>query len=94
MRNENLLASLGTSRSRDGDSLIEWWPDARRRAPPRSRKGFDSLVILIVWSLWKERNGRVFQRSAEMVNLVCRRITDEIELWKLSGAVGLRQIWE
>ena len=79
---------------RDGDSLIEWWPDARRRAPPRSRKGFDSLVILFVWSLWKERNGRVFQRSAEMVNLVFRRITYEIELWKLSGAVGLRQIWE
>ena len=86
--------NLDTLVPRAADSLIEWWPDARRRAPTRSRKGFDSLVLLIVWSLWKERNNRVFQRSTEMVSLVCRRIVDEIELWKLSGAVGLRQIWE
>ena len=34
-----------------GDSLIDWWPEARRRAPSRARKGFDSLVLLVVWSL-------------------------------------------
>ena len=76
------------------DSLIDWWPEARRRAPSRARKGFDSLVLLVVWSLWKKRNARIFERSAEMVCTVCHRIAEEIELWKLSGAVGLGQIWE
>ena len=61
----------------------------RRRVPKPQRKGFDSLVLLTVWMLWKERNSRVFQRSAESVTSVCRKFADEIELWKLSGVVGL-----
>ncbi|KAM0909610.1 hypothetical protein ACQ4PT_014711 [Festuca glaucescens] len=75
------------------DMLIEWWPDSRRRVPQQLRKGFDSLVLLTVWTLWKERNNRVFERSAETARGICKRITEEVELWKLSGAVGLGNIW-
>jgi hypothetical protein len=39
-------------------------------------------------------HARVFQRAAEMAPTVCRRIADEIELWKISGDVGLSMIWE
>jgi hypothetical protein len=60
-------------------SLIEWWPRARQHAPPQSKKGLDSLVLLVVWTLWKERNSK--------------RIADEVELWKISGAVGLGLVW-
>jgi hypothetical protein len=61
--------------------------------PKTRRKGFDSLVLLTVWVLWKERKARVLQRAAETVPTVCRRIADEIELWKISGAVGLGALW-
>ncbi|CAM0872787.1 unnamed protein product [Alopecurus aequalis] len=74
--------------------LIDWWPDERRRVPKPQRKGFDSLVLLTVWMLWKERNARVFQRAAELVPSLCRRIANEIDLWRLSGAVGLGEIWQ
>jgi hypothetical protein len=32
-----------------------------------SRKGFDSLVLLAVWTPWKERNARVFDHKAKRV---------------------------
>ena len=89
LRRCNLLTHIPVA---DG-KLIEWWPDERRRVPKPQRKGFDSLVLLTVWMLWKERNSHVFQRAAETVPSVCRKITDEIELWKLSGAVGLGTLW-
>ena len=76
LRRCNLLMHIPAA----DDKLIEWWPDVRCRVPKPQRKGFDSLVLLTVWMLWKERNSRVFQRSAESVTSVCRKIADEIEL--------------
>ena len=74
-------------------TLIGWWPEARLRVPRLQRKGFDSMVLLTVWMLWKERNARVFQRTAATSREICRRIAEEVELWKLSGAVRLGLIW-
>ena len=74
----------------DADAkLIEWWPDRRLRLPRLLRKGFDSLVLLTVWSLSKEHNARVYERSAITVPTLCRIINDEVQLWKLSGAMFL-----
>ena len=89
LRRCNLIALVPAADAK----LIEWWPDARCRVPKLQRKGFDSLVLLTVWMLWKERNARVFQRAAETVPSICRRIAGEIDLWKISGAVGLSDIW-
>lgn len=74
-------------------TLIEWWPASRAMIPKERRKGFDSLALLIVWMLWRERNSRVFERSAVVARELYRRISDEVELWKLSGARGLSDFW-
>ncbi|CAM0911794.1 unnamed protein product [Alopecurus aequalis] len=77
-----------------GAALIDWWPEARLRVPRQSRKGFDSIVLLTVWVLWKERNSRVFDCHATTLLGIRQRIAEEVELWKQAGAVGLGLVWQ
>lgn len=41
-------------------TLQDWWSHLLRQQAPQRRKGLHTLVMLIAWSLWKERNARVF----------------------------------
>lgn len=71
--------------------LEDWWIEASWPMPKKVRKCFDSVVTLIAWSLWKQRNGRDFhnleqQRSASA--LVAHIIT-ELHDSKEAGAVCL-----
>ncbi|BAD52519.1 hypothetical protein [Oryza sativa Japonica Group] len=43
-----------------GSWLQSWWPSSRACFPEHLRDGFDSLVVLISWQLWKKWNSRVF----------------------------------
>lgn len=43
--------------------LGQWWIHQRSRLDRASRPLFDSLVLLVAWAVWKERNGRVFGSS-------------------------------
>jgi hypothetical protein len=62
------VATLGAP---PDNALISWWLRQRKAVPKAHRKGFDSLVLLITWSLWLERNGRVFRGcSTVLVSLV------------------------
>ena len=42
--------------------LVVWWIDARKRIQKDDGQCFDSVVILVSWMLWKERNNRTFDR--------------------------------
>jgi hypothetical protein len=41
-------------------SMVEWWLRQRKEAHADYRKGFDSLVVLVPWHLWKECNACIF----------------------------------
>ena len=59
--------------------------DARKQVPKAGRRGFDSLVILVSWIVWKERNDRTFDRYIHTIDEVVRRALDEILAWSLAG---------
>ena len=42
-----------------GIAFLDWWLLYRVQLETAKRKGFDSLIILGAWCLWKERNQRV-----------------------------------
>lgn len=43
----------------------------------RTRKTFDSLLILISWSMWLERNARTFNRVDKMATLLAQMILED-----------------
>ena len=70
-------------------SFIGWWLQARKGFDKRSKRGFDSVVLLTVWMIWKERNNRVFRRKASMPCVVLDKVVEEAKLWVLAGMCDL-----
>jgi hypothetical protein len=56
-----------------------------------ARRGFNTLVVLGAWTIWKTRNDAVFNGVAPKVDraLLAR---EEAELWMLAGAKGLSAV--
>jgi len=62
------------------DALIgHWWLQATTLVPTVLRRGFDGLVLLVSWELWKERNHRTFDGIHESTSQVLLRVQNEAE---------------
>jgi hypothetical protein len=70
----------------------EWWKAAVLKVPKQKRGGFNSMVTLVAWWLWKHRNACVFDKVSPSVVMIVKDI-EEARLWCLTGAPGLQQIW-
>jgi hypothetical protein len=77
----------------DALSFIEWWHHAMQQIEKQHRKGFNSLVVLVAWWIWKHRNACVFEGTSSNVNALMQKIRDVANLWCMAGAKGLRRIW-
>jgi hypothetical protein len=74
------------------DDFPDWWLVRRKALHKDRRKGFDSLVPLVSWSLWLERNDRVFNKSRQ-AHLLASSIRDDGHLWVGSGVSMLRDFF-
>jgi hypothetical protein len=63
------------------DRFGPWWICSRKRVPQRRRKAFDSLVILVAWELWLERNDRTFSSRARTAMALAIHVSEQVELW-------------
>jgi hypothetical protein len=53
------------------------------------KQGFNSLVVLGAWIIWKIRNDIVFKRASPRMDLALGLAQDESAFWMLAGAKGL-----
>ena len=67
------------------DFFLVWWSHTRKLIPKPWRHSFDTLVVLICWLLWKERNDKTFDRRVRTVQEVIVRVNDEITAWAQAG---------
>jgi hypothetical protein len=56
------------------------------------RKSLVSLIMLVSWEVWNERNARVFPNVATLPTIVASKIREEAALWSLAGAKNLGSI--
>jgi hypothetical protein len=59
------------------ESLYDWWRNLRGLCNRQSRKNFDGLLIYFWWSLWLERNNRIFrnqQKNTDQVAYLVREL--------------------
>jgi hypothetical protein len=68
-----------------GSLLSSWWMDARCLVPKQLRRGFDSVVLLVSWRLWRERNARIFDNNYISADQATRAVLDEGDDWITSG---------
>ncbi|CAL4948729.1 unnamed protein product [Urochloa decumbens] len=73
--------------------IQEWWEHLLSIQPHQRRKGVSTLFMITGWQLWKERNARLFDRTASSTSVVVSRIQQEADLWIAAGARKLGSLF-
>jgi hypothetical protein len=72
------------------DEVFEdWWRTSTLWAQGQQRKGFNSLVVLDAWVIWKHRNFCVFNGAVPSVPTALQVAREEALLWTVARAKGL-----
>ncbi|WVZ52504.1 hypothetical protein U9M48_003557 [Paspalum notatum var. saurae] len=82
----NVLPPTSSSR------FCSWWKRTATSLEKSLRKGFNSLVILVSWELWKHRNACVFDGVRPQAQTVLTQVAAEGHLWCLARALGLHDL--
>ena len=69
-------------------SVEDWWT-MLARLPSNDAKGLRSLIILVIWEIWLERNARIFKHKESPCQMVISRIKVQASNWMAAGAKHL-----
>ena len=68
----------------------DWWTEARSRIRRADRRRFDSFILWIAWTIWKQRNARVFRNTPRQLSTeqIIKGVKEEFALWELARGRG------
>jgi hypothetical protein len=58
----------------------------------RAREAVTSMIMLVSWEIWTEKNASVFQHHTGTFSIIIAKIKEEETLWGLAGARSLRNV--
>jgi chemotaxis methyl-accepting protein methylase len=83
--------SFDTNGWTDDIALQSWWKNMSSTNVP-NRKALASLTILVSWTIWNERNARVFRNKSTPPLVLLNNIKTEVKLWMCAGAKCLSHV--
>jgi hypothetical protein len=75
-----------------GDDFWDWWASTLRATPLILHKGTSSVIMLIVWWLWKHHNIVVFDNAQPSMACFLDMINAKAWVWAKVGAQGICQL--
>lgn len=54
----------------------DWWLQTRKAVPANQRRAFDSVVMIVSWVVWNERNARIFRGMARSTAQICEGVRE------------------
>jgi hypothetical protein len=69
----------------EDSSLADRWQTTRLSIPKHLRHSFDSVVLLVSWMVWKERNRRTFDMITKLLAELVVLILEEADAWIAAG---------
>ncbi|CAM0912886.1 unnamed protein product [Alopecurus aequalis] len=74
------------------DRLADWWPMAVHDLPAPDQRTANSVIMLVIRSLWLERNARVFDNGPSTLGQVIETIVDEWKMWVSCRRGSLQEV--
>ena len=62
---------------------------AKTKVTPQRTAAVRQSVLLVSWTLWKERNSRTFQGVASRIEIIYKAMVEEAEDWVQAGFSSL-----
>ena len=85
------IVGMDTSAWHLMESIQDWWASTSAEGTD-NRKARASLTMLVSWTVWNERNARVFRHKSAPPPILLQTITNEANLWIAAGAKKLGSI--
>ena len=57
---------------------------------PNLRAKLKTMIFLVTWHIWTERNNRIFRNSPRQISDTLAAIRSDMDCWKLAGAKCLQ----
>ena len=69
--------------------FVDWWEEASSIFSGQVKMGFNSIIILRAWLIWKHRNYCVFDGGTPNLMRVISAFREEARQWSEAGARGV-----